>query len=108
MQVFERYLFKLVLQQVRVGTKMAGGDGSLLKASLASPLLSRPPNPLSSFLWHKAAQLFMNVSSVLPALSIFPSLSVSPSLSLLASLFLPHSLSPSLSSLSVQRKSDCK
>lgn len=44
-----------------------------------------PSNPLSSFLWHKAAQLFMNVSSVLPALSIFPSLS----------LCLPHSLPPS-------------
>lgn len=42
----------------------------------------------------------MNVSPVLPALSIFPPLS--------PSLFLPHSLSPSLSWLSVQRKSNCK
>lgn len=31
-----------------------------------------PSNPGSSFLRHKAAQLFMNVSSVLPARSIFP------------------------------------
>lgn len=55
-----------------------------------------PPSSLFIlFFCHKAAQSFMNVSWVLPTRSIYPSL-------------LPLSLLISLSSLSVQRKNDCK